>query len=59
MAHAVFHLFPGLMYRMLKLKVILLIFVLGKIVLAGTKVGEEVYAAFNTIYMALCEFREP
>ena len=32
-------LFPGLIYRMIKPKVVLLIFVSGKIVLTGAKVG--------------------
>ncbi|KIY48329.1 TATA-box binding protein, partial [Fistulina hepatica ATCC 64428] len=52
-------LFPGLIYRMIKPKVVLLIFVSGKIVLTGAKVREEIYAAFNTIYTVLCEFRKP
>ncbi|GAB1517664.1 TATA-binding protein (TBP) [Rhizoctonia solani] len=55
-------LFPGLIYRMLKPKVVLLIFVSGKIVLTGakaSKVREEIYTAFNTIYTVLCEFRKP
>ncbi|KAG1722449.1 TBP-domain-containing protein [Suillus paluster] len=52
-------LFPGLIYRMLKPKVMLLIFVSGKIVLTGAKVREDIYTAFNTIYMVLCEFRKP
>lgn len=33
-----FQLFPGLIYRMIKPKVVLLIFVSGKIVLTGAKV---------------------
>ncbi|TFL07830.1 transcription factor TFIID-domain-containing protein [Pterulicium gracile] len=52
-------LFPGLIYRMIKPKVVLLIFVSGKIVLTGAKVREEIYSAFNTIYTVLCEFRKP
>ncbi|KAJ7796855.1 hypothetical protein B0H14DRAFT_2913202, partial [Mycena olivaceomarginata] len=52
-------LFPGLIYRMTKPKVVLLIFVSGKIALTGTKVREEIYTAFNTIYTVLCEFRKP
>lgn len=43
-------LFPGLIYRMVKPKVVLLIFVSGKIVLTGAKVREEIYQAFNLIY---------
>ncbi|KAG8709079.1 TATA-box-binding protein [Ceratobasidium sp. 394] len=49
-------LFPGLIYRTLKPKVVLLIFVSGKIMLTGAKVHEEIYTAFNTIYTVLCEF---
>ncbi|EPQ58556.1 TBP-domain-containing protein [Gloeophyllum trabeum ATCC 11539] len=52
-------LFPGLIYRMIKPKVVLLVFVSGKIVLTGAKVREEIYTAFNTIYTVLCEFRKP
>jgi len=52
-------LFPGLIYRMIKPKVVLLIFVSGKIVLTGAKIREEIYTAFNTIYTVLCEFRKP
>ncbi|KAJ7802879.1 general RNA polymerase II transcription factor [Mycena olivaceomarginata] len=51
-------LFPGLIYRMIKPKVVLLIFVSGKIVLTGAKVCEEIHTAFNTIYTVLCEFRK-
>lgn len=52
-------LFPGLIYRMIAPKVVLLIFVSGKIVLTGAKVREEIYQAFNRIYTVLCEFRKP
>ncbi|OCF40532.1 TATA-box-binding protein [Kwoniella heveanensis CBS 569] len=51
-------LFPGLIYRMMKPKVVLLIFVSGKIVLTGAKVREEIYMAFNQIYSVLVEFRK-
>ncbi|WVN87212.1 TATA-box-binding protein [Cryptococcus depauperatus CBS 7841] len=51
-------LFPGLIYRMLKPKVVILIFVSGKIVLTGAKVREEIYMAFNQIYSVLLEFRK-
>lgn len=40
-------LFPGLIYRMVKPKIVLLIFVSGKIVLTGAKQREEIYAAFE------------
>ncbi|KAL8923132.1 MAG: hypothetical protein Q9172_003262 [Xanthocarpia lactea] len=46
-------LFPGLIYRMYKPKIVLLIFVSGKIVLTGAKVREEIYQAFETIYPVL------
>lgn len=38
---------------MIKPKVVLLIFVSGKIVLTGAKVREEIYMAFNQIYSVL------
>jgi transcription initiation factor TFIID TATA-box-binding protein len=40
-------LFPGLIYRMVSPKIVLLIFVSGKIVLTGAKVREEIYRAFE------------
>ena len=46
-------LFPGLIYRMIKPKIVLLIFVSGKIVLTGAKVREEIYEAFELIYPVL------
>nr|CAG8482737.1 13238_t:CDS:2 [Entrophospora candida] len=52
-------LFPGLIYRMVKPKIVLLIFVSGKIVLTGAKVREEIYQAFDSIYPVLTEFRKP
>jgi transcription initiation factor TFIID TATA-box-binding protein len=53
-------LFPGLIYRMMKPKIVLLIFVSGKIVLTGAKVREEIYQAFELIYPTLSgEFRSP
>ncbi|PVG02585.1 TBP-domain-containing protein [Serendipita vermifera] len=52
-------LFPGLIYRMFKPKVVLLIFVSGKIVLTGAKVREEIYTAFNVIYPVLREYKKP
>lgn len=38
---------------MMRPKVVLLIFVSGKIVLTGAKVREEIYMAFNQIYSVL------
>ncbi|RMZ90973.1 hypothetical protein DV736_g1816, partial [Chaetothyriales sp. CBS 134916] len=46
-------LFPGLIYRMIKPKIVLLIFVSGKIVLTGAKVREEIYQAFEAIFPTL------
>ncbi|KAL9064139.1 MAG: hypothetical protein Q9161_009077 [Pseudevernia consocians] len=51
-------LFPGLIYRMIKPKIVLLIFVSGKIVLTGAKVREEIYQAFEMIYPVLNDFRK-
>ncbi|PTB43844.1 hypothetical protein M441DRAFT_453341 [Trichoderma asperellum CBS 433.97] len=51
-------LFPGLIYRMIKPKISLLIFVSGKIVLTGAKVKEEIYQAFKIIYPVLQDFRK-
>lgn len=51
-------LFPGLVYRMIKPKIVLLIFVSGKIVLTGGKMREEIYAAFENIYPVLNDFRK-
>jgi transcription initiation factor TFIID TATA-box-binding protein len=51
-------LFPGLIYRMVQPKIVLLIFVSGKIVLTGAKVREEIYEAFENIYPVLTEFRK-
>ncbi|KAM3184407.1 hypothetical protein ACTXT7_008413 [Hymenolepis weldensis] len=49
-------LFPGLVYRMQKPKIVLLIFVSGKIVLTGAKVREQIYQAFNNIFPILKNF---
>eukprot|EP01086_Lenisia_limosa_P013589 TRINITY_DN42868_c0_g1_i1.p1 TRINITY_DN42868_c0_g1~~TRINITY_DN42868_c0_g1_i1.p1 ORF type:complete len:193 (-),score=34.20 TRINITY_DN42868_c0_g1_i1:50-628(-) len=59
-AHASYEpeLFPGLVYRMLDPKVVLLIFVSGKIVLTGAKSREHIYQAFENIYPVLQEFRK-
>ncbi|CAD7700023.1 unnamed protein product [Ostreobium quekettii] len=51
-------LFPGLIYRMKKPKVVLLIFVSGKVVLTGAKHRDEIYEAFEMIHPALLEFRK-
>ncbi|XP_077301376.1 TATA-box-binding protein-like [Arctopsyche grandis] len=51
-------LFPGLIYRMVKPKIVLLIFVSGKIVLTGAKVREDIYEAFENIYPVLTQYRK-
>lgn len=51
-------LFPGLIYRMMKPNIVLLIFVSGKVVLTGAKVRQEIYDAFNNIYHVLQLFRK-
>lgn len=51
-------LFPGLIFRMLVPKIVLLIFVSGKVVLTGAKVREEIYDAFKNIYHVLCMYRK-
>lgn len=51
-------LFPGLIYRMLEPKIVLLIFVSGKIVLTGAKVQADINTAFNKIYPTLMGYRQ-
>lgn len=51
-------LFPGLIYRMVKPRIVLLIFVSGKVVLTGAKVRSEIYEAFENIYPILKSFRK-
>jgi len=49
-------LFPGLIYRMVSPKVVLLIFVSGKVVLTGAKIRDDIYEAFENIYPVLTEY---
>lgn len=63
MAHGYFatyepELFPGLIYRMKDPKIVLLIFVSGKVVLTGAKKREEIYTAFENIYPTLKEYKK-
>ena len=48
-------LFPGLIFKMVKPKMVLLIFATGKIVLTGAKSREQIYEAYmgirNTLWM--------
>ena len=48
-------LFPGLIYRMYDPKVVLLIFVSGKLVLTGAKSREDIERALSNIYPLLWE----
>lgn len=51
-------LLPGLIYRMMKPKVVLLILVSRKNVLAGAKVREEIYQAFRLIHPVPIDLRK-
>lgn len=51
-------LFPGLIYRMVKPRIVLLIFVSGKVVLTGAKVRAEINEGFENIYPILKCFRK-
>ena len=51
-------LFPGLIYRMASPKIVLLIFVSGKIVLTGAKERVQIYQAFENIYPVLQVFQK-
>ncbi|XP_066178378.1 TATA box-binding protein-like 2 [Sylvia atricapilla] len=52
-------LFPGLVYKMVKPRIVLLIFVSGKVVLTGAKNRSEIYEAFENIYPILRSFKKP
>ncbi len=49
---------PGLIYRMVKPRIVLLIFVSGKVVLTGAKVRQEIYEAFDNIHPILKNFKK-
>jgi len=51
-------LWAGLIYRMVQPKIVLLIFVSGKVVLTGAKVQEEIDEAWENIYPVLTEFKK-
>ena len=51
-------LFPGLIYRMQVPKVVLLIFVSGKIVLTGAKSVNDLLEAFRVIFPVLYKYRK-
>ena len=47
-----------LVVRMVKPRIVLLIFVSGKVVLTGAKVRQEIYEAFDNIYPILKNFKK-
>lgn len=51
-------LFPGLIYRLVKPRVVFLIFVSGKVVLTGAKTEEDMKEAFTKMYPVLVEFQK-
>ncbi|KAL3090189.1 hypothetical protein niasHS_006641 [Heterodera schachtii] len=51
-------LFPGLIYRMVKPRVVLLIFVSGKVVITGAKFKKDIDEAFSQIYPILKGFKK-
>ncbi len=51
-------LFPGLIYRLVEPKCVLLIFVSGKVVLTGAKSEEHMTVAFQKLFPVLLEFRK-
>ena len=50
--------FPGLIYKMVVPKVVLLIFVSGKVVLTGAKTRDDINTAFESMYHVLAEYRK-
>lgn len=50
--------FPGLIYKMVQPKVVLLIFVSGKVVITGAKEQDQIYEAFEAIYPVLREYQK-
>ena len=51
-------LFPGLIYRMVKPRMVLLIFVNGKIVFTGAKSRKDIVECLETLYPILQSFRK-
>ncbi|CAH1174098.1 unnamed protein product [Phaedon cochleariae] len=51
-------LFPGLVYRMIKPRLVMMIFVNGKIVFTGAKSRADIKEALNNIYPILRSFRK-
>mmetsp|Transcript_2621 Transcript_2621/g.8179 ORF Transcript_2621/g.8179 Transcript_2621/m.8179 type:complete len:240 (+) Transcript_2621:111-830(+) len=62
-AHAKFssyepELFPGLVYRLVNPKTVLLIFVSGRLVITGGKALDQLHTAFDKMYPVICEFKK-
>ena len=51
-------LFPGLIYRLVQPKTVLLIFVSGKVVITGAKSLGDLETAFDKMYPVLLEFKK-
>lgn len=51
-------LFPGLIYRLVQPRVVLLIFVSGKVVITGAKTEEQLVEGLKKVYPILLEFRK-
>jgi transcription initiation factor TFIID TATA-box-binding protein len=51
-------LFPGLIYRMVEPKLVLLVFVSGNVVITGAKNREEIYKAFENLFPVLAMFKK-
>ncbi|KJH44756.1 transcription factor TFIID [Dictyocaulus viviparus] len=51
-------LFPGLIYRMVQPRVVLLIFVSGKVVITGARHQDDIDEAFKHIYPILKTFKK-
>ena len=51
-------LFPGLIYRLVQPKVVLLVFVSGKVVITGAKTEESLVEGLKRVFPILLEFRK-
>mmetsp|Transcript_18478 Transcript_18478/g.38748 ORF Transcript_18478/g.38748 Transcript_18478/m.38748 type:complete len:302 (-) Transcript_18478:135-1040(-) len=51
-------LFPGLIYRLVQPRVVLLIFVSGKVVITGAKKEEDLVEGLRKVYPVMLEFRK-
>ena len=51
-------LFPGLIYRLVQPRVVLLIFVSGKVVITGAKTEDQLVEGLKKVYPVMLEFRK-